>query len=142
MRASRLLTTIIVTLLPRLLCAQTPQPACVVEINAPAMNARLGETANVAGAASIPPGTRLWVFAHRKGLALWWPQGSGPAKLDGDKWQVVAYLGVPRDIGSEFEIAERVIDAKGNSNLEKWVKDTEDTGPQCLNGFQVAPRRR
>jgi hypothetical protein len=37
-------------------------------------------------------------------------------------------LGVPRDIGSQSEITARVVDANGNSDLERWVRDSDNTG--------------
>jgi hypothetical protein len=40
----------------------------------------------------------------------------------------VGILGVPRDIGSQFEITVRVVDANGNRDLERWVRDSENAG--------------
>lgn len=115
-------------LLPCVVSAQTNPSACTVEIQAPTANSQVGENQDVSGIASIPPGTKLWIFAHRKGLALWWPQGSGPAEINQGKWKVVAYFGVPRDIGSEFEITARVVNAAVNKSLEEWVITSEKSG--------------
>jgi hypothetical protein len=101
---------------------------CIVTITGPVQGAKVGEAENVVGSACIVPGTRLWLFVHRKGLALWWPQGGGPAKIDDGKWQIVAYFGVSRDIGNEFEITARVLELAEDQNMEAWVSRVAATG--------------
>src|SRR5207245_2429562 len=85
--------------------------SCRVDIRTPKTGtpALVGDSENVSGTAVKPERAQLWLFAHRKGLALWWPQGGGAAKMQGNTWQVVAFFGVARDIGSEFEITASVV---------------------------------
>jgi hypothetical protein len=114
--------TIFVAFLTGTLSALAQSGPCTIDILSPQTNATVGETANIVGRANIPTGTKLWVFAHRKGLALWWPQGAGPAAIDGqNNWQTVVFFGQSRDIGSEFEITARVVDQTANNNLQQWV---------------------
>jgi hypothetical protein len=83
---------------------------------------------NVIGTAHIPVGTRLWVLAHRKGLAVWWPQGGASADLSASDWAVMTFFGEPRDDGADFEVTARVFDERQNAALEALVKHTIDTG--------------
>ncbi|MGE3781621.1 MAG: hypothetical protein AB7H71_02610 [Alphaproteobacteria bacterium] len=135
--------------------AEAQGDRCSVEILSPVMNARVGEASNVSGSATIPAGTKLWIFAHRKGLALWWPQGGGFAQIDNDKqWTVLVFFGVERDIGSQFEITARVVEPTENRELEAWVRRSVETRqypgipmpravPSCLvnNGTNVIVTR-
>jgi hypothetical protein len=63
-----------------------------------------------------------------KGLGVVWPQGGGSANVNNGNWQVVAYFGLPRDTGQEFEIAAAVVDATVNQSLEEWVKTAAASG--------------
>lgn len=104
------------------------QDKCSVEIVTPQSGESVQENTQVKGTASFTPGKFLWVFAHRKGLALWWPQGAGSAVVTGGKWEIMATLGQDRDVGREFEIAATVVDANTNQDLLAWVKKAEETG--------------
>lgn len=108
--------------------AQQISPACEVRIVSPVNYGRVGQTVDVSGTATIPLGTRMWVLAHRKGLAVWWPQGGGAVNIVANKWMVLTYIGEPRDIGSEFEVTARVFDEQGHQVLLNWVKKAADTG--------------
>ena len=125
-RVTLLVTAVL--LYPNLGIAQAPSPGCSVEISAPAANTQVGSTVQVTGSASVPSGTRLWVFAHRKDLGVVWPQGGGSANIGNGQWKVLVFIGLPRDIGSEFEIMARVVDDKENQELEGWVKEAAKTG--------------
>lgn len=119
---------------------------CTVTIASPKSGQTVTEDAQVEGTASIPPGNFLWVFAHRKGLQLWWPQGGGPAPMSSSgSWQVVVTFGTERDTGREFEIATAVVDANTNEQLRSWVKRAEETGrypgiqfPSSVTGCKIA----
>ena len=106
--------------------AQTAQ--CRVEISSPVVTDRVRAEGEVSGTAQIPPGTHLWIFANRRGLALVWPQGGGPARLVDGKWRVLATYGVPRDEGSDFEIRAAVLTAAQNSELLSLVDRAERSG--------------
>ena len=85
--------------------AQGQEQSCNVQIVSPSGDDKVAETEQVKGTGNIPVGTYLWIFVHRKGLALWWPQGGGPATITKGGWEVMATFGVERDNGHQFEIA-------------------------------------
>ena len=60
--------------------------------------------------------------------AFWWPQGGGSADVENGDWKVTAFLGLPRDVGHQFEITARVFGEAGNKLLEQWVQETAKTG--------------
>jgi hypothetical protein len=102
--------------------------SCTVRIVTPADGGSVSETDDVKGAGTIPAGSYLWIFAHRKGLALWWPEGGGAATVTQGKWLVTATFGVERDNGRQFEIAAGVVDQSTNEKLMHWVSKTAETG--------------
>jgi hypothetical protein len=104
------------------------QEKCSVEILTPLSGVTVQENTQVKGTASFSPGRFLWVFAHRKGLALWWPQGAGSAVVTSGRWEVMATLGQDRDVGREFEIVAAVVDASTNQDLLAWFKRAEESG--------------
>jgi hypothetical protein len=83
---------------------------------------------DVTGVATIPNGSHLWIFCHRKGLGLWWPQGGGPAQLKDGKYSVVVTYGLPRDAGSSFELIAAVVDEAKHAELLNWVREAETKG--------------
>ncbi len=108
--------------------AQNPGQECSVHIVQPKPDQSVRSPESVIGTAHIPVGTKLWVLAHRKGFALWWPQGGASVDLSGSDWAVLTFFGEGRDDGANFEIAARVFDERQNAFLEAWVKRTIDTG--------------
>jgi hypothetical protein len=104
------------------------QDACRITIDLPRPGTQVGTSTPVNGAAVIKTGTHLWVFAHRKGLAIWWPQGSGEASIRDGQWEVLANIGGPDDRGAQFEIMAAVVDSNEDSKLNKWVQDSEQSG--------------
>jgi hypothetical protein len=69
------------------------------------------------------------VFARRKGLSTWWPQGGGSAKVDEDgKWAVYTSLGEAKDAGSLFEVSALVVDQRSNESLDEWFRRAERSG--------------
>jgi hypothetical protein len=112
---------------------------CSVRIASPKADDRLGAEVNVEGSAALPGGgARLWVFSHRKGIALWWPQGGGAAEVDGKgRWVVVATLGQDRDRGFPFEILAVVISAEESAKIDAWFRKSEQTGD--YQGMRLPP---
>jgi hypothetical protein len=117
---------------------------CAVKIAAPKDGDTVTETDDVTGTGAIPAGSYLWIFVHRKGLALWWPEGGGAATITQGKWMVTATFGVERDNGRQFEIATAVVDRNANEKLANWVKKTAETGqypgmdfPSTVDGCKV-----
>ncbi|HWY19881.1 MAG TPA: hypothetical protein VNX26_01605 [Candidatus Acidoferrum sp.] len=104
------------------------EQGCTVKIVSPSNDDRVGEVDDVKGTGAIPAGTYLWVFAHRRGLALWWPEGGGAAVITKGAWLVTATFGQERDNGRQFEIAAVVVDRATNAKLENWVTKAGETG--------------
>jgi hypothetical protein len=100
---------------------------CTVEITEPKTGESVGAEALVSGVARIPAGTYLWVFTHRKGLAIWWPQGGGAAAIENGKWSVLVTFGGPQDRGAPFEVAALVVDHATHAKLEAWFKQAEES---------------
>jgi hypothetical protein len=103
--------------------------SCKVEITSVKTGDSVGLSQTIRGKATLPPGMHLWIFAHREGQAIWWPQGGGPARLNstGD-WVVLANFGEPRDSGANFEIRAVVIDKTANDKVADYVRMTEKEG--------------
>jgi hypothetical protein len=116
------------TLMPSVSLAQQ-EPQCKIEISSPRPGTPVGGDYLIKGSAQVPAGTYLWVFVHVRGLALWWPQGGGPVVVEKNgKWEALAFFGIERDAGKDFEIAVAALDSEANIDLLKWYKRTEDTG--------------
>jgi hypothetical protein len=101
---------------------------CTIDILSPKQGEHVAEAGTVKGKAHIPEGKDLWVFVHVKGLALWWPQGAGPAALEEGKWEVLATFGIERDAGRDFEIAVAVLEPTETKELLQWFKKGDETG--------------
>jgi hypothetical protein len=120
-----LLTTICAALLAAVnLLAQTAA-TCKAEIASPQQGDRVGTAGDVSGSATVPPGMFLWVFAHRNGLAKWWPQSGGAARVKDGKWVVHATYGDEKDAGANFVITALVVDQKENDDILKYVNESE-----------------
>lgn len=100
-------------------------PPCKLDIRAPKSGDTVEPEIQVQGAAMLPPGSYLWILAHRKGIAQWWPQGGGSARIEKGDFDVFVTLGQERDSGRPFEIVAIVLDKAGNAQLEKWVSDSD-----------------
>lgn len=103
-------------------------PTCNVAITSPRSGDRVSDDGTVKGTATMPLATHLWVFAHRRGLGLWWPQGGGQAQIRDGKWSVLVTYGLPRDAGNEFEVAAGIFDDTENKKLLSWIRKAEETG--------------
>jgi len=113
---------------PYLSYSQRQPETCRVEIVNPKNGDSVGNDGDVIGTVVLPAGKHLWVFAHRRGFALWWPQGGGPADVTNGKWIVVATYGLDRDRGSQFEVAGVVLDEKENKEMLNLVRRYEERG--------------
>src|ERR1035438_9069066 len=102
--------------------------SCRVEFTEPKQGDLVSNEGDVKGVATLPPGKHLWVFAHRRGLALWWPQGGGPAQVDKQKWLAVVTYGQDRDRASECEVAAVVLEERDHAEMLNVVKRYEERG--------------
>lgn len=101
---------------------------CRVEFTDPKQGDAVSDVGDVKGTATIPSGKHLWIFAHRRGLALWWPQGGGAAQIDNQKWVTFVTYGQDRDRGSEFEVAAVVLEEKEHADMLNIIKRYEERG--------------
>ncbi len=112
-----------------IMSAKQKQQTCNIVITTPSEGDSVQGEGQVEGTATVPAGTHLWIFAHRKGLGLWWPEGGGSAPISAKgKWEVLVTYGIPRDAGSDFEITTAVVSDADNDRLLNWVKRAEETG--------------
>ena len=109
--------------------AQQKTNACSINLVSPQNGDRVSSEANATGSAKdLPPGTHVWIFAHRQGLALWWPQGGGAAQIRDGRWTVFVTYGQPRDMGSDFEVTAAVLGDRASAELDNWMTRAEHTG--------------
>jgi hypothetical protein len=86
-----------------------------------------GTQLRVEGKSQIYPGRYLWLFVHRSDLPGWWPQNSAiKIKPDGS-WMQGAYIGVPADVGFDFEIKAIWINDAAHNEMVQYIKDGTST---------------
>jgi hypothetical protein len=119
--------------------------SCGVTITSPQPGEMVGRQRLVSGNATVPASGHLWLFAHIRGLAGWWPQGGGEAELDGDRWDVTTLFGQEPDIGAQFEVIGLIVDDDTHQELEKYVERASKTNywpprklPNVVQGCSVA----
>ena len=98
--------------------APSPWSVTVLE---PHPNVRVGQFGVARGAASIPPGARLWLFARRADQPGWWPQGDGAIDTASGQWSQPCKFGEASDIGHRFELVLVVTDQTGGASIEEWI---------------------
>jgi hypothetical protein len=114
-------------------CRAQETSTCSVQISAPLQGDKVGPSGEIKGKASLPAGSFLWIFVHREGLQLWWPQGNGATKVkkSGD-WKVSATFGdesnLDKDRSANFEIKALMVDQKADSELKEYVATTLSSG--------------
>ena len=102
---------------------------CSAEFTTPQTGDRVAAEGDVSGTArNLPAGAHLWIFAHRRGLGLWWPQGGGAATIQEGKWRIYVTYGQNRDLGSDFELVTAVLADAADSDMNNWIKRAEETG--------------
>ena len=109
--------------------AQEKANSCSVEITSPQSGDRVSGEGDATGSAkNLPPGAHVWIFGHRRGLGLWWPQGGGAAQVRDGKWRVFVTYGQNRDLGSDFELTTAVLADADDAAMNNWIKRAEETG--------------
>ncbi|MBF0608227.1 MAG: hypothetical protein SFH39_11795 [Candidatus Magnetobacterium sp. LHC-1] len=69
----------------------------------------------------------IWIFLHVKTLkGRWWPQPIATVK--GNNWQAIATVGIPRNIGEEFEIAVATFNKENSDMLHKYFEKADRIG--------------
>ena len=101
---------------------------CSVAVVSPSPNGKVAEADTVTGPAALPADTYLWVFTHRKGVAMWWPQGGTPATVSEGSFTAPAYFGTAAENGMAFEIAVAVVDKQTNEKLLQYSRKAASSG--------------
>jgi hypothetical protein len=141
MHTTRSITLMIFLLSPSFVALeQQPSESCRAEFTDPKQGDTVSNDGNAKGTATVAPGKHLWIFAHRRGLALWWPQGGGPAQLENQKWVAFVTYGQDRDRGSEFELAAIMLEEKDHADMLNVVKRYEERGE--YPGVRLPPHAR
>ena len=101
-----------------------PFEAAIV-ITSPQRGEECGTNLQVSGTAKIIPGKHLWLFAHRRGLAKWWPQSGEIIVEENGEWVQGAYIGQHQDIGFDFEIKAIWLDEATHSQVSQTLSTWE-----------------
>ena len=97
-------------------------------ITSPKNDEEAGSVLKVYGKSKKVPNKHLWLFAQRKGLSVWWPQG-GEIELDEkDEWLQSTFVGQPQDVGFKFEIVAMWVSDSVHKDLIDYLQTSEKTG--------------
>jgi len=99
-----------------------------IVITSPKSGEEVGASVRVEGKSKTFSGKYLWVFAHREGLTVWWPQGGTIKVSEDESWRQVAYIGGHQDIGFDFEVKAIWVDEKTDRDLKDYLARGEKTG--------------
>lgn len=118
-----------------LIAAESGTAKCEVRITEPKEGQEVGGNITVRGTATISPSFHLWTFARRvspyRTLNVWWPQGEGTVDPATGKWEMPAALGIPEDVGFEFDVTAAVFSDAQHVRLLSDFKNAMRT-----NNFQ------
>ena len=96
--------------------------SCVFQVTGPYPEQEVAAAVSVEGIALLEPGHHLWVFARRADFGpLWWPQGEGVPDPSSGSWKVLATIGVPQDVGRDFDLAVAVFAGEEHARLRDWL---------------------
>lgn len=99
-----------------------------LKISSPKNSEKVGAKVIVKGTSSIKDGSHIWILAHVKLLQdQWWPQPK-PVVDDKGNWQALCYIGVPQDIGLDFEIAVAAFGKGAEAEMLKYFDHGNKTG--------------
>lgn len=90
-------------------------------ITSPRDGDEAGSVLRIKGVSQKFPGKHLWLFAHRKGLAVWWPQSGEVFIEENGKWMQNVFLGQKQDVGFTFEILAIWVDGDVNGELKNYL---------------------
>lgn len=97
-------------------------------ITSPVNGARCGAQVKVSGTAEKVDGKHLWLFSHRAGLNMWWPQSGEVVVNDDHSWVQGVYLGQQQDVGFDFEITAIWVDNGVHRQMSDYLVSGGITG--------------
>ncbi|MDP3014568.1 MAG: hypothetical protein Q8M92_10015, partial [Candidatus Subteraquimicrobiales bacterium] len=99
-----------------------------VAITDPREGDAVGGRIVVRGTSEIHDRSHVWVLVHLRLLSgQWWPQ-TRPVVDENGNWQALAYIGVPEDIGFDFEIVAATFDAQAEAEILRYHDHGNRTG--------------
>lgn len=99
-----------------------------VAITAPKEADEVGSKIVVKGTSTIHDRSQVWVLVHLKLLGnQWWPQPK-PVVDEKGNWQALAGIGVPEDIGFDFEIVAATFDQEAEAEILRYHDHGNSTG--------------
>jgi hypothetical protein len=115
--------------IPQNHCPADPRLPNHVTITKPKNGDNIGHKLIVKGTLSRNDLSHVWVLLHPKlwFQGQWWPQNKPTIHADGT-WEALAFVGVPQDIGMEFEIAVAVFGVEENRWIEEYHKKAAKDG--------------
>lgn len=117
------------------------QTACA--IHQPTAGQQVGREVQATGTARVTAGQHAWLVARRSDFAPhWWLQRRLQVSERTPEWRSVAALGVPHDIGWDFDIAVVIVAGDANRRLqEHWDRaiETGDFRPIRIPEAVAAP---
>jgi len=87
-----------------------------------------GSQLRVEGRSDPFPDKHLWLFAHRRGLAVWWPQGGEVFIEENGEWMQSAFIGQPQHVGFKFEVKAMWVGEEVHTQLMEYLRSGELSG--------------
>jgi hypothetical protein len=97
-------------------------------ITAPKNDEEVGSAIRVEGKSKKFSGKHLWVFAQRKGLSVWWPQGGEVKPEQNGEWMQGVFLGESQDVGFNFEIVAKWVSESIHKDMITYLQTGDTTG--------------
>lgn len=98
------------------------QPSMAVKVERPQPGEGVGAEVAARGVATVPADHNLWLLARQTPFApLWWPQRPPTLDPSSGRWHGTVAVGVPGDVGADFDIAVAVADAAAQSVLTEYL---------------------
>jgi hypothetical protein len=97
-------------------------------ISSPKSDEEVGSVLKVYGKGKKIADRHLWLFAQRKGLSVWWPQGGEITLDEKDEWMQSAFIGQPQDVGFKFEIVAIWVSDAIHRDMIDYLQTAEKTG--------------
>lgn len=97
-------------------------------ITSPKTDDEVGSVVKVYGKGKKISDKHLWLFAQRKGLSVWWPQGGEITLDEKDEWMQSAFIGQAQDVGFKFELVTIWVNDAIHKDLIDYLQTSEKTG--------------
>jgi hypothetical protein len=97
-------------------------------ISSPKTDEEVGSVVKVYGKGKKIADKHLWLFAQRKGLSVWWPQGGEITIDEKDEWMQSSFTGQAQDVGFKFELVAIWVNEATHKDLIDYLQTSEKTG--------------